>query len=337
MQYDFLLPGLLGAPSSYSIKDLAPALAKLLARGTSVAENFASTEAWIAKRFGLGSANESQAFAAIALLGERDLDPGTGHWLRADPVHLSVNRDRVVLLDASQLEITATEANALCRSLQDHFVSDGLSFHAAHPERWYIKSADRIKLHTHPPSAVRGRNIANYWFDGADRALWQQRLSEMQMLLHAHPINEAREEAGQLPINGVWFWGAGPLPGRLGPVYSHIVAHDALIAGLAALTQAQYTDIDNVHWKALPIATLSQTLIVLGQLDSAAAYGEWDIWREALAALDSVWFAPALSALKNGKIKAITLHALVRDHGVKITTTRYDLFKFWRHDFLVEH
>jgi hypothetical protein len=337
MQYDFLLPGLLSAPSSYAIKSFAPALAKLLARGTSIAENIDSTEAWIAKCFEFRSAEESHAFAAIALLGERNLDPGTGQWLRADPVHLSVNRDRVVLLDAGQLEITATEANALCQSLQDHFVSDGLRFLAAHPERWYLGSDDPITLRTHPTSTVRGRNVANYWFDGADRALWQGRLSEMQMLLHAHSVNETREEAGRLPINGVWFWGAGALPGRPGSVYSQIVGHDALIAGLASLTQTQYTDSDDFHWNALPIATSSRMLTVLGQLDSAAAYGEWNAWSEALATLDRVWFAPALSVLENGKITAVNLHAPDKNHGAKITTTRYDLFKFWRHDFVVEH
>lgn len=337
MRCDFLLPGLLGAPSSYAIKDCAPALAKLLARGATIAENIDSTEAWIAKCFGFSSAEKSHAFAAIAMLGERGLDPGASHWLRADPVHLSVNRDRVVLLDASQLEITMTQAKALCRSMQDHFVNDGLMFHVTHPERWYIQSGNPITLHTHPPSAASGRNVANFWFDGADRALWQRRLSEMQMLLHAHPVNEAREEAGQLPINGVWFWGAGALPDPLRPIYSHIIAHDPSLAGLASLTQARYTDTDDFHWNSLPIATSSQILIVLGQLNSAAAYGEWNAWSEALAALDQVWFAPALSALENGKINAVTSHALDKNHGAKITTTRYDLFKFWRHDFVVEH
>jgi hypothetical protein len=159
----------------------------------------------------------------------------------------------------------------------------------------------------------------------------------MQMLLHAHPINEAREAAGQLPINGVWFWGAGALPGRPGSVYSHIVAHDPLLAGLASLTQVRYTNVDDFHWSAVPIAASGQTLISLDQLDKVAAYSEWDVWREALAVLDRVWFAPALSALENRKMSAVTIHAPDKNHGAKITTTRYDLFKFWRHDFVVDY
>ncbi len=337
MQCDFLVPGLLGAPSSYAINDIAPALAKLMARGSFSTENVASTEAWIAQRFRFTSVEETHSFAAIALLGEQHAVPGASHWLRADPVHLSVNRDHVVLLDGSQLEITPMEAAALCQSMQAHFAADGLIFHAAHPERWYIQSDHPIAIHTNPPSAVRGRNVANYWFDGADRALWQGRLSEMQMLLHAHPVNEAREEAGQLPINGVWFWGAGALPDGLRQIYSHIIAHNALFAGLAALTQARYTDTDEFHWASLAFAMSDQTLIVLDQLDKFAAYGEWHAWREALAALDKGLFERALPALRNGKIRAITIHAPDKNHAAKITTTRYDLLKFWRRDFVVEH
>lgn len=337
MQCDLLLPGLLGAPSSIAIKEFAPALAKLLACGSHTTESVESSEAWIAQHFGLTPVGESYAFAAIALLGEPDGDPGADHWLRADPVHLSVNRDRVVLLDSSRLEITPAEAYALCRTMQQQFAADGLTFHAPHPQRWYIKSGQRIAIHTHPPSAVRGHSVANYWFDGADRARWQGRLSEMQMLLHAHPVNEAREEAGQLPINGVWFWGAGARPDRIRQIYSHIIADDPLLAGLASLTRARYTCSDDFLWNSLPNATSSQLFVALGGLDECAAYGEWDTWREALAALDRAWFAPALSALKNGNSSAVTIHALDKNRGAKFTTKRYDLFKFWRRDFLVEH
>ena len=337
MQCDFLLSGLLGAPSSIAIKDIAPALAKLLARGSSSMENLETSEAWIAQHFELPSIEGSHSFAAFALLGEKDADPGRSHWLRADPVHLSVNRDRVVLLDGSQLEIAPTEADALCRSLQAHFAGDEFVFRVAHPERWYIQSGQPFAIYTHPLSAVRGRSVANYWFDGAERALWQGRLSEMQMLLHSHPVNEAREEAGHLPINGVWFWGAGVLPNLSIQNYSHIIAQDVLLHGLAKLTQARYIDTDEFLWALLPLAKSGRTLIVFDRLAKFAAYGEWDAWREALAALDQQWFAPALSALKNGKIKAVTIHAPDKKHGVKVAARRLDSFKVWRREFAVEH
>lgn len=333
MQCDFLIPSLFSAPTSYAIKDSAPTLAALLARGTLVTENADSTEAWLARRFGIESAS---SFAAIAWIGEQQGNLGANHVLRADPVHLSVNRDRVVLLDASQLEISPDEADALCKSLQAHFAGDGLDFNVTHPERWYIRSENPILLHTHPVSAVRGRNVASYWFEGADRAIWQNRLSEMQMLLHAHPVNEAREEAGRLPINGVWFWGAGVKRNDLTQTYGHIIAHDPLLAGFALLTRAKYFDTAAFHADFLPLAPLNRTLIVLSELDSFAAYGEWDAWREALAALDKAWFKPTRTALRNGALSALTINAPDKNRGAKITTTRYDLLKFWRREFIVE-
>ncbi|MCB1639923.1 MAG: hypothetical protein KDI15_13865, partial [Thiothrix sp.] len=30
---------------------------------------------------------------------------------------------------------------------------------------------------------------------------------ELQMLLHQHPVNQARERQGQLPVNSLWLWG----------------------------------------------------------------------------------------------------------------------------------
>jgi hypothetical protein len=331
MQCDFLLPGLFAAANASEIKQLAPALAKLLARGSANKENSDSTETWIAQRLGL----EGQPFAAIALLGEPGSDPGTSHWLRADPIHLSINRDRVVMLDGSQLNITSEQADAMCNSLQTHFAGDGLRFRAAHPERWYVASENPIAIDSHPPSAVRGRSIADYGFDGTDRGIWQSRLSEMQMLLHAHPVNEAREAADQLPINGVWFWGAGVLPENATLTYSHIVANDALLAGAAVLTQAHYARLEQFELTALPAS--ARALIALDQLDALAAYGDGGAWREALIAIDQKWFTAALSSLKNGKTSAVTIHVPAKDRGINVTTTRSDLLKFWRSDRLVAH
>ena len=37
-------------------------------------------------------------------------------------------------------------------------------------------------------------------------------LNEVQVLLHQHPLNAARQTRGLPPVNSVWFWGAGRLP-----------------------------------------------------------------------------------------------------------------------------
>ena len=287
-------------------------------------------EIWLAQRFGDSAGDADFPFAAVALRGETIAEPAETYWLRADPVHLSVNRDRVVLMDASQLAITDAESTALIASMGEHFKSDGLNFFAAHPQRWYLRSNNPILLHTQPVSAVRGRSVTQHWFDGDDRKLWQTRLSEMQMLLHAHPINEARETAGELPINGVWFWGEGKPPSGLKKPYAHIVASDPLLAGCALLASARYTDMNQFRWSDVSQIEADNVLIVVDQLATLAAYAEWDAWQSALAALDHAWFGPGLSALKNGQIKTLRIYVPSKERSKKLTTTRTDLFKFWR-------
>jgi hypothetical protein len=330
MQFDFLLPGLIGAPSSVAIQDCAPALASLLTRGTVAMESVNSTEHWIARRYGLGS---EYSLAAVAWHGEQRANAAAGYCLRADPVHFSVNRDRMVLLDAGQLDVTADEADALRLSLQALIADDELTLTTAHPERWYIFSNSPISLQTYPVNSVRGQNVANFWFDGAHRAIWQNRLSEMQMLLHAHPVNAAREDAGTMPINGIWIWGAGTTPKDLPKAYNHIVADDPLLVGVAALSDAMYSKAKDFQWDATTLPQSPQTLFVLSQLDSFAAYGEWEAWRSAVAELDRRFFALALASLRSGKLNAITIYLPDKQRGVKITTTRYDLLKFWRRDY----
>lgn len=330
MRFYFLVPGLLDSPSPQKIRELAPALATLLARASVAPERSYSLESWIAQRFSQVENDETFPLAAIASCAEQIADSSAANWLRADPVHLSVNRDRVVLLDASQLEITIAESKALILSMQMHFANDGLTFSAPDPNRWYVASDKPIAIRTHPVSHVRGRNVANYWFDGVDRALWQTRLSEIQMLLHAHPVNEAREAAGQLAINGMWFWGEGKAPNFIKHDYTQIVANNVLIAGIAKLTATRFIETSQFRWDEVTPRRAENTLAVLDQLDVSAAYGEWQAWQTALMAMDQNWFAPAYAALKKGQLTAIKIYAPNKEHGKTFSISRIDQLKFWR-------
>lgn len=330
MQIDFVVPGLLDAPAPMEISDQAPALAKLMTRGSAVVDDAICVEDWLAKRFGSNAERANFPFAAVAWLAESAAAPAGEYWVRADPVHFSVNRDRMVLLDATQLDITTAQSNAFIESLSAHFKSDGLNFFAPHRERWYLQSAEPIALCTYPVATVCGRNVADYWFDGLDRARWQTRLSEIQMLLHAHPINEARELAGHLPINGVWLWGAGKLPTGAQNHYSQILGNDALSVGFASLSKTRYSDADQFDGnKPFDMAT-GNTLVLLDRLSASAAYGEWDAWIKTLAALNQTWFLPALSNLKNGRLDSVRIFIPHPKHAKQFTTTRTDLLKFWR-------
>ncbi len=330
MRLDFLVPGLLPLPSVKNIRDLAPALSQLLTRATRSSTPFETPEKWVSQCFGPAESAATFPFAAISAEAEGLADSGARYWLRADPVHLSINRDRIVLLDASQFDITAAESLALIASLQAHFANDHFTISAPHPIRWYIASDFPVNIRTHSISTVRGHSVTGYWFDGPDRALWQTRLSEIQMLLHAHPINDARETAGQLPINGVWFWGEGVMPESFPQKYSLIVGRGVIEEGLAKLASAPFVSTSQFLWDDLPLTSTGNTLVVLDQLDASATYAEWDEWQTTLKEIEKKWFVPALTKLKKGQINEIRIHAPATGSGRIFSASRLDQLKFWR-------
>lgn len=47
-------------------------------------------------------------------------------------------------------------------------------------------------------------DMLKYLPNGSDLKRWQKLLTELQMLLHAHPVNTARVQRGARPINSSW-------------------------------------------------------------------------------------------------------------------------------------
>jgi hypothetical protein len=154
------------------------------------------------------------------------------------------------------------------------------------------------------------------------------------MLLHEHPSNEARERRGELPVNSVWFWGAGRMPevARALP-YGVLWSSHPLCAGLAAATGLELRALPHSgdQWlDRLRDSTASQPGLVVVDSLRGAACNDAQAWRGALAELEERWFAPLLAGLKRGALHALSLHALGADHGCASTITRLDHYKWWR-------
>src|SRR3989338_3867516 len=127
-----------------------PALEKMLARGASTGsartdvigqapsagsgragDVGASLENYLCELFGV----PCQPDAPIAPVSAAFDGLGEGCWLRADPVHLRLQREQLVLLQ--NVEVGADEAGQLCAALNEYFAGQGMEFFAPHPQRWY--------------------------------------------------------------------------------------------------------------------------------------------------------------------------------------------------------
>jgi hypothetical protein len=335
MNCHLLVPGLVAPEDAGPRADGAlrlPALETMLARGEARELPASSLELWLAGAFRVTGGHDLP-FGALSLRGDA-MDPGEDCWLRADPAHLRLHGDRVLLAPASRLDIRAAEAAALTGALNAHFAGEGLEFIAPTPLRWYVRTRGEPRMRTTPTAEVADRGVARSLPEGEDGARWRAVINETQMLLHAHPCNDDREARGAPPVNCVWLWGAGRIPAiPPGAPYGAVCASDPLAAGIAltAGLSLQALPQSGALWLAgSPDRSREKPhLLVIGDLRDARQSGT-AAWRGAVAELDARWLAPLLEALRHGTLRSLTLHAPGPTRSCVATVTRPDTLRFWR-------
>jgi len=298
-----------------------PALEKLLGRGHSEILDPASLEDLLCKLFDITPRGDTPIAAVSAAFDGL----AEGYWLRADPVHLRLQRDQLLLLAHS--EISAEEAVQMCASLNEHFAGQGMEFFAPHPQRWYVRLDSLPDIRTRPISQVIGGDVRRALPTGADAAHWHRVFNEIQMLLFAHPINESRDERGELTVNSVWLWGAGHSDGvspqkNCGSASSDEVLVEMLAAAASVPYSAwagQWQDAENDGGQ----------LLVWTGLRSALQSGDLAAWRNALQDFESGYAQPLWQALRDGKIARVQLDILSRDDIRHVMLTRGDTWAFW--------
>ena len=328
-----IVPGLLGPWPAEDRADpgfprpAAPALEWLLARAA-VRAAPASADAALLQMFGLAeSPNTGLPVAAITRLADGG-DPDDGWWLRADPVHLRPDLHGVYLVDARILDIRPAEAEALAEALNQTFAGDGLRIDALRPDRWYLRLPADPGLRTRPLLDAIGHDIGPLLPGGPDKRRWHTLLTEAQMLLHAHPVNRAREERDRPPINGLWLWGGGVCPRDARSPAAGLYANDPLARGLARLANTAVAPVPEYAGDWLDAAGGEPDgLVVLDTTRHDAVDGDPIAWAEHVAELDRRWFGLCRRRLQTGGLAALHLHA---GNGRTYAVTGAARWRFWR-------
>lgn len=318
---DLFWPASAGNAPYYGLE--APALETLLARGRRVKIPGASLERWLAAQYRLA---DGLPLAPFSLRGDGG-EPGGDWWMHADPVHLKVHGDRLLLTDASRLAVTPDESRECLAALNTHFAAEGFSFVAPRPERWYLRTAQETRLGTLPTSEAAGRNVEPLLPQGHDGACWRKVINETQMLLHQQPCNEARERQGRSAVNAVWLWGPG-CDHKLAAVYDTLWSDHPLAAGLAAASGAAARPLPASGAELLETRPTGTHLVVAAL--PPTAYDDLANWRNAVAKLEQSWAAVLLAGLWEGALESLALHGLGPDYGYRSVMARRDRRSFWR-------
>ena len=268
---------------------------KLLAYANKSESFVGDADAWLCRAFGAAQPQ----LAALSALGD-GLDVSSGYWLQSDPVHLALMRDFAVL-QGTPPDITPQQTQDLVAALNQHFADDGLQWFAPHPQRWYLRVNHAPEPINISKNAALGRRMEKQ----TSTPKWAAVLNEIQMLLHQHPVNEAREHSGLLPVNSVWLFGGGAYVAPTLQPYAAVMANTPLLRGLAG-----------ERCQPLPDSAEFLTENSLAVLDDLQAAQQW------LAAL---W-----GMLKKEKVQTLHLHLEQEPTVNSFLLCRQDLWKFWR-------
>ena len=293
-----------------------PALRTCLARARAEPLSVVTLEQWLCEEFGVAG----DGVAPVTLLAD-GVAPESAYWLRADPVHLHLLHDRVIL--RPDVTLTPDEARQLITALNAHFDADGLRFSAPHPQHWYLRLDAAPDITTQWLSEVDGADVRPCLPQGADALRWHRYLNEAQMLLHAHPLNVAREERGALAVNSVWLWGGGTAGVLRKPDVtlcgdSELARAFATAAGVKAMTLEQ------------GMAQAGDVLYISGDLQRTARRGDLIAWRADVEMLERICIAPLLKLLQAGKLEQLTLDVPQAGAARRFVLRKSDLWKVWR-------
>jgi hypothetical protein len=270
-------------------------------------------EALICKQFGVKEVDDFPIAAISAAID--GLNVGDAYWLRADPVHLAIQRDCFSLSDPVPLMLETEHARLILDSLNQHFNQDGLMFYIGKSGAWYVRADKAPQLQTILPSVAMDKNVHQFMPQGENAPKWKAILNEIQMLLHDHPVNEIRESNGNVILNSIWLSGGGMMP-----LFNNILYDVDLVISNEVLNQGL------AKWANKPLQTLPNSLDKVFQ--SNRQHVRLKLTHTGQS--DATWFEPILSGLRKRKIEQLTLNLGFYERTFVVVIKPLDICKFWR-------
>ncbi|HWU83299.1 MAG TPA: hypothetical protein VN063_07405 [Methylophilaceae bacterium] len=290
--------------------DNLAAVEDLAARGR-MDSRLALFEPALAADFGV----DAPACAALSWLGTGH-DPGATCWMYADPVHLALQRDHFTLAYPAPLRLPDEERETLLLDINRHFVEDGLHFCQSETGDWYLRMDETPRLQTAMLGEALGHDVREFQPQGADAARWKRIQNELQMFLHEHPVNHAREARGLPAVNSLWLWGQGRLTSYTGNApFTAVVAEHPFARGLAAYTGVTRYPLAALDGDATRDEMLgADALIVMDAHDAACA-------ARVMAMHD---------ALRHRRLRRLKLSIFLRGRLLVTELGPFDAWKLWR-------
>lgn len=308
----------------------APALAALLSRTSAHgrqpfdhAVRALPHELWLADVLGLRQHGQP-AFAAAAMRGY-GLDPQDGTWFIVNPSHIEIARSHLLMPDLRHLALTGEEGRALFDDARPAFAEAGHALEYGDAHTWFMRADEWAGMDTATPDAAAGMNLTDWMPTGPRSISYRKLQNDVQMLWYTHPVNAAREARGQPAVNAFWLWGGARQEPAAEPPRDQALATFDTPGWLTALASRRLSKLDELAFGDQP-----DTLLVCGNVASAAIAADWSGWLHEMQRLETDLFAPLHDAARNGRVRQLRLVLSHRTGHADFTTNAMAQRKFWR-------
>ena len=289
---------------------------------------------WLAGWAGHGElADIAPAEIAAAVLdgAQRPQAQQTTRWI-ATPLELRASHLRVHLEHRGLLSLAAAEQQFLAAQFAGTLGAAGGSL-APLPSGDFLLSTPGLAAHpATEPARSAGGDVAAALPQGAAAGPLRRLVAEIEMWLHALPLNESRARRGEPPVTVLWPWGAGD-PAHRSPQLPAARAAGSLPlafgrdAWLAGLWHLQGGGSRPLPQRLEPVlAAVADRAVVVAEVGRELQCSHPDTVAQAVARLDERLVLPAWHALARGELAQLTV--IVGD--VRVQSGRTSRLRLWR-------
>jgi hypothetical protein len=302
-------------------------------RDASQLQDHLDFEVHLLAAIGLLSHAKTLASAPVCLAAERL----NGFWFRAEPIHFAAGMTRI---DAVMLKgaaaLSAEDRDELSMTIGDHLHASGLQWDA---RRWLVGYPRALDVQTREPNLAT--ELQDAMPSGADAKQVRRLMTELQMVLHEHPVNVRRARAGLPAANAVWVWGGGSvIAERRNSTSSLIFATDPFSPAAKQIATEPFASSPKIFATdpfSLGLAHLTGTHAITPEnpeqvLSSSSEDRVVVLDLQENTDLFGAWLRPLQTALAKGRLSMLCI-AIDR---WTIELTRTSLWRVWRTDLSLE-
>ncbi len=178
----------------------------------------------------LGVPCPADGLAALRMWGQTG-DRPTAWIAAADPVYLEPQLDHLILHDLQREGVPPSDLRPLIDHLQRVLADDGDIGFVRLGSCAYVTAQQPLATAKQSAYAIDQRQPNDYMPTGEGADAYRRLSSEIEMALHEHEVNVARESQGLQPVNGLWIWGGGHAPEQNTEACPPLFADDPLLTG----------------------------------------------------------------------------------------------------------